>query len=164
MKTLYLIRHAKSSWQQPGLRDFDRPLNKRGVNGSNIMGKQLKLKGVNPDLIISSPAKRAMLTANIFADVIGYNSNQIEFNKTIYGAGIDELLTIINEVEEDNNVIMLFGHEPTMSYFTQFLTDNYIQKFSTAGVAKIIFDINDWALINKGAGKLEYFIYPKMFD
>ncbi len=164
MKTIYLVRHAKSSWRHREMRDFERPLKKRGLNDALTMSSHLQEKGEIPQHVISSPAMRALQTAKIFTDTLSYPTDQIEENRSIYGASRSEILAVVMSMDNSIDSAMVFGHEPTMSYFTEFLTGKYIEKFSTAAVAKIQFDINSWDRISEGTGKLLFFIYPRMFD
>ena len=95
MKKLVLIRHAKSSWKNPGLRDFDRPLNKRGKADAPEMGRRLALRSLMPDRLLSSPAKRAIRTAEIIAGAIGFPAGRISRMDRLYGAGVAELIGIL---------------------------------------------------------------------
>jgi phosphohistidine phosphatase len=115
MKTLVLVRHAKSSWDNPGLSDFERKLNKRGVRDAPYMGKVVKEKGIQPDLIVSSPAVRALTTAKFFAHALDYSEDQIDKRESIYTSGPRQILTIINHLDDELNTIMLFGHNPDLT-------------------------------------------------
>ena len=115
MKRLYLIRHAKSSWRDAGLADFDRPLNKRGKHDVPRMGQRLKALGVLPDVIVSSPAKRAIRTARQIADEIGYDRKAIELNEILYGAVPEDTLAIVRATAAAYDSTMIFGHNPMMT-------------------------------------------------
>src|SRR5437762_1064955 len=108
-KTLYLIRHAKSDWSVPGEKDFERTLNSRGYTDAPRIGRELSEKGVKPDLIISSPALRAKLTAEFIAEQIKYDPEQIVFEEEIYESSVRTLLSIINNTDEKYQKIMIFG-------------------------------------------------------
>ena len=118
MKTLYLIRHAKSSWKDITLDDFDRPLNQRGKKNAPFMGKLLKQREVKPDLIISSPAKRAKCTANIIAREIGYTKD-IVFEPKIYESNLVSLKNVIYSIDDKYNTVFLFGHNPCLNIFVE---------------------------------------------
>ena len=163
MKKLYLIRHAKSSWENPGLTDFDRALNKRGKRDAPFMGKLLKKENVKPDLIISSPAVRALTTAEIFAKEIGYSKNKIIKDENIYEAGIGELEDVVKNIPDENTVAFLFGHNPGFTHYANHLGDKYIDNMPTCSVVGIEFDVNSWKEVERGTGKTFLFEYPKKY-
>lgn len=164
MKTLFLIRHAKSSWDDPNKDDFDRPLNERGKRNAPFMGKLLKKENILPDLIISSPAKRAIATAKIIADETGYPKNKIHTDSKIYEAAINDLLEIINSIQKEHKTVFLFGHNPTLTDFLNYLTNAGIGNIPTCGVAEIEFSFNSWKEISRETGILKRFEYPKKFE
>lgn len=160
MKTLYLVRHAKSSWKQPELSDFKRPLNKRGKNDAPFMGKLLSDKGVNPGLVITSPAKRAATTAKIIASEINYPKGKIIFDENIYEATGRELLEIISGTEENYNSVMLFGHNPGLTVLQNNLSDHFIDNIPTCGVVALKFKTS-WKEIELNSAGFMFFEYPK---
>lgn len=163
-KILYLLRHAKSSWKDSSLYDFDRPLNKRGKRDAPFMGGVLKDKGVLPDLIISSPAKRAITTARKVAKEIGYPKDHIIGNENIYEASVSDLLDLINALDDSLNSAMLVGHNPTFTALANYLTDTAsFDNVPTCGVVAIAFPGNDWKGVDEGTGKLLFFEYPKKY-
>ncbi len=161
MRTLYLIRHAKSSWEDPTRDDFDRPLNKRGKRDAPIMGNRLRDNGADPDLVISSPAKRAVLTARTIAKAVGYEAGRIETDEAIYGGGASRLLGLIRRIDDANHRVMLFGHNPGLTWLAVDLTDARIDNMPTCAVLCIRFDVASWGEIKKGAGEVVFFDYPK---
>lgn len=163
MKTLYLVRHGKSSWRHRELRDYERPLKKRGVNDAIMISEHLNDKGIKADKFISSPARRALQTATIFAENLKYDVDEIEQNKSIYGSTYSELLTIILGLDDQFKSVMIFGHDPTLANLASHLTTHVFEKISTSGVVAITFDAPKWELIHEGHGHLEFSIYPKMF-
>lgn len=163
MKTLYLNRHAKSSWSDHNLSDFDRPLNKRGERDAPLMGKILSEKVKPPELIISSPAKRAIATANRIAQSFGYDVNKIISERKIYEAAISDIIRIINGTSDDYKTIMLFGHNPTFTMLTNYLSDKYIDNLPTSGFVQINFKLDSWKEIEGKTGKLILFEYPKKY-
>ena len=161
MKNLFLTRHAKSSWDNPGLADVDRPLNGRGKKAAPFMGKLIMDKGDKPDLLISSPANRALSTAKSFGKAMGLVEADINVDLTIYGAGTQQLLKLVQDQDELYNSIMLFGHNPTFTSFVNLLTGSNIMNVVTCGVVRIDFEFSSWTDINFGSGKLVYYEYPK---
>ena len=163
MKTLYLVRHAKSSWKDNSLKDFDRPLNERGKRDAPFMGKLIREKGINPDIIISSPAKRAISTAKYFSAEFNKSKKEIIENNNIYEAGAGQLIDIINSIADNNNSAMLFGHNPGFTMLSNYLADKRIDNIPTCGVVTITFDVDSWKEIEVGTGKLIEFEYPKKY-
>mgnify|MGYP001437273041 FL=1 len=164
MKYLFLTRHAKSSWGNPGLADIDRPLNKRGKKAAPFMGKLIMDKGEKPELLISSPAYRAFLTAKAFGEAMGLVENDIIIDRTIYGAGAQQLLELVQNQDDLYKSIMLFGHNPTFTSFVNLLTGSNIMNVVTCGVVRIDFEFSSWTDIDFGSGRLAYYEYPKKYD
>ena len=162
MKTLYLARHAKSSWKHPELSDIERPLNKRGKRDAPIIGNLLKEKGVNPDLLISSPAVRARKTAVTIAEIIDYPKSKILINDNIYESSSSELINIIQGFDDIFNSVMMFGHNPGFTMLNKYLTESFIDNIPTCGVVGIHFN-SSWKKIEDASGKAFLFIYPKLF-
>jgi phosphohistidine phosphatase len=164
MKTLFLIRHAKSSWAEPEMKDFDRPLNDRGNENAPFMGKLLKKEKIFPDLIISSPAKRAITTARKIADEIDYPKNKIVEEPKIYEANVKTLLQIINSLDDENETVFLFGHNPGFTDLLGYLTEANISNIPTCGIAQIEFDSESWKEVSRETGTMKNFFYPKMVE
>ena len=163
MKNLFLTRHAKSSWSNPGLADIDRPLNERGKKAAPFMGKLIVDKGEKPELLISSPANRALSTAKAFGEVMGLVENDIIVNRAIYGAGAQQLLELVQNQDDLHKSIMLFGHNPTFTSFVNMLTGSNIMNVVTCGVVRIDFEYSSWIDIDFGSGRLVYYEYPKKY-
>ncbi len=163
MKSLYLIRHAKSSWDNPGLNDLERPLNKRGKQNAPMMGKLLNKLGVLPDLIISSPAKRAISTAKRIALETGYPESNISSNKLLYMAGVNDFIEVIMNTGDKINKLMIFSHNYGITDFANYISESNIENIPTCGVVKIDFDFDSWNKIKKEKGKLVFFEYPKKY-
>lgn len=161
MKTLTLIRHAKSSWKHPELRDFDRPLNKRGKKTAPEMGKRLARRRIVPDLMITSPAKRALSTAKSIAAQIGYGETNVITDERLYTENAAKLLEIIRDVRDVFNDVMVVGHNPAMTSLTNYLTSASIDNVPTCGVIRMRFKIIEWAELAEGRGELVLFDYPK---
>ena len=163
MKTLFLIRHAKSSWSSPELYDIDRPLNERGKNDAPLIGNVLKNNSVSADIIYSSPAVRAITTAKIIARSIGYPTKKIIIKPGIYEASVPDLLTIINSIDNKYNNAMIFGHNPGLSYLSNYLCNNFRNNMPTCSVVQLQFEINNWIEITENSGSLIKFEYPKKY-
>ena len=161
MKTLYLVRHAKSSWKYPNLDDFERPLNKRGRKSAPFMGTILKKLKVAPDLIVSSPANRAAMTARIIADKISYPLEKICFSESIYEFSANALIDVIKHLDNAVNKAMLVGHNPALTELANYIGDEAISNIPTAGVFCAELDISSWAKIGNRYGKLTFFEFPK---
>ena len=164
MKTVILVRHAKSSWKDPGLKDFDRPLNKRGKRDAPFMGRKLMEMRVRPDLVLSSPAKRATQTARMVAEAIGYPKKKILYDEAIYHAPAQALLEMVRKQDDSNRIIMLFGHNPGFNDLAvTLLKDGTGQKMPTTGVYCIRFGVDHWREVKEGTGALDFFDYPKRY-
>ena len=160
MKTLYLVRHAKSSWDHPGLTDFERPLLEKGIIKTKKVIKFLKEKKVRIDLMISSPAVRAIETAKLIAKGLDYPIDKIITEKKIYEGTIDEILDIIYETDNKIDSLMLFGHNPNFSIlagsFVQ-LGDDFLP---TSGIIGISFSTGKWKMISSAGAKKEFLVCP----
>jgi phosphohistidine phosphatase len=161
MRTLFLIRHAKSSWDHPGLRDFDRPLNERGQNDAPRMAQMLVKEGVKPDLLVSSPAKRAITTANFFATSFGISPEDIQREPSIYEAFPQEIHRIISGLPDDRQTVMLFGHNPTFTDVANRFTEDFIENVPTCGVVKITSTAENWDKFYEGNAKVTACYFPK---
>jgi phosphohistidine phosphatase len=161
MKEICLFRHAKSSWKYPRLDDFERPLNKRGRKNAPFMGQILHAIGFYPDLIISSPAARAAMTARIVAMRLGYSLEHIEYLASIYESSHDNLLHVLSNLEDRLNRIMLVGHNPAMTILANKLGDTSIANLPTSGAYCVAFNISKWSQIRKKTGALQFFEFPK---
>ena len=128
------------------------------------MGKLIMDKGEKPELLISSPAYRAFSTAKAFGEAMGLVENDIIINRTIYGAGAQQLLELVQNQDDLNKSIMLFGHNPTFTSFVNFLTSSNIMNVVTCGVVRIDFECSSWTDIDFGSGRLAYYEYPKKHD
>jgi len=164
MKTIILVRHAKSSWKNLSLHDFDRPLNKRGKRNAPFMGKKLKERQIMPDLIISSPAKRARKTAAAIAKKIGYPKKKIVFDDNMYHSSERYLLELVKNQDNKYNTLMLFGHNPDFNDFADLLLKkNPVYNIPTAGVYCIMFNVDSWKKVREGKGESVFFDYPKRY-
>lgn len=163
MKYIYLVRHAKSSWEDYSLSDIERPLNKRGLRDAPFMGKLLNQQHISPDRIITSPAKRALSTAEIFMKEMDIPAEDIIIDNRIYGASPIEMINFITGIPDDFSNIMIFGHNPTFTTLANFLADAKIDNLPTCSVTGIEFSVNTWNETGKSKGKVIFFEYPKKY-
>jgi phosphohistidine phosphatase len=160
-KTLYLVRHAKSSWKDSSLDDAERPLNKRGKRDAPEMGKRLARAGVRPDLITSSPAVRALTTAQNIAEELGIKKSRIDVNEDMYTFNAEGLLEVIRGLDDKLNTVMLVGHNPATTILLNELSGADIDNIPTCGVAHLKMNTESWAQVKSGGAELVSFDYPK---
>lgn len=161
MKTLIIIRHGKSSWAYPDLEDFYRPLKPRGINDAFAIGEELQKQDIFPDLILSSPAIRAMNTAIIIARKLDFPLQRIRANESIYEASTYHLLNLIANVEDNNETLMVFGHNPSFTSLVNQLQDEPLYNLPTCGVVSIALPISSWAEISSSKGEKVLELFPK---
>lgn len=163
MKTLYIIRHAKSSWGDPTADDSKRRLNERGKRDAPRMGKRLKEKKIYPDLMLSSPAKRALSTANRIAGVLKYPKEKIKTDSKLYHADDDNILSVIQNINDKHNLVFLFGHNPGLTDFVNAIAEVEvnIDNVPTCGVVAFSLQVDSWKNVSWKSGKLLFFDYPK---
>ena len=161
MKRLILLRHAKSDWGTPGLKDFERPLNKRGEKNAPEMGKRLRKRGFKPERIISSPARRARDTARLLARQLTILESGVVFKDAIYEADTDALLETIQCIPQDLGCVMLVGHNPGMTELANLLGKFGIANLPTCAVVGLELEIKNWKKITPGCGRLWFYDYPK---
>ncbi|MBI3519486.1 MAG: histidine phosphatase family protein [Bacteroidetes bacterium] len=159
MKQLFLIRHAKSDWSNPELKDIERYLNERGYANANMMAAKFNNK---PDLIISSPAIRAISTALIFARHLNYSANHICIKQELYESSLNDYLNVIHAIDTIYDTVFLFAHNPTISDVAQHLTQALPMELPTCGITGIRFNVRDWKNVKQG--DLFLFDYPKKND
>src|SRR4028118_68349 len=158
MKTLCVLRHAKSDWNDASLTDFERPLNERGIHAAQKMGAFIQQRGIVPDLIISSPAHRARETAQIVKDAAEIAA-EIHFEPRIYEAGVGDLTEIVSQVENDCEKLLIVGHNPGFEQLVEILSGE-LQAMTTAALAEIELPIENWSETMRG-GKLKNLFKPK---
>jgi phosphohistidine phosphatase len=161
MKRLTLVRHAKSSREDPLLEDIDRPLSKRGEENAPLMGKRLAKKEMMPDLLLTSPAKRAVKTARIIAGKIGFAKDKVEKVDAIYEASPETLLGILRGLTDDCQHVMMVGHNPGFTDLNNVVNRTKIDNIPTCGVVCIDLDIAAWSELTAGQGTQVFFDYPK---
>ncbi len=158
VKRLVIIRHAKSSWSNALLEDFDRPLNERGKKDAPIMAKRLKEKKITPDLLITSPAKRAISTCKKFAKVFDIEKKLIHKEPKLYHASESTLLKIAKEIDDKYKVVFMFGHNPGLTEFVNIASNLEIDNIPTTGVT--VLEISSWKKFGKEKSRAIYFDYP----
>ncbi len=160
-RDLFIVRHAKSDWSF-SVSDFDRPLNARGFADAPDMAERLSQRDIKPQQLVSSPAKRALTTAQLFAKELKMPVSTIQTDSRIYEAHPDTLVKVINEFDNDYSSIALFGHNPGLTLLANYLAGQQIYDLPTCSVVHIRFeDIDDWALVSGGLGTSVWFSYPK---
>ena len=162
MKNLYLIRHAKSDWSDMSKSDFERGLNKRGEKAIFTMADALLENGVMPDLIVSSSAKRAKLTARGLANEIRY-SGKIKYLDELYMAEPLEIVTIIKKIKDKYDNVFIVGHNPETTELTDLMLDEYIDNVPTLGIVAFELPIQQWQKFKPEKARFDFFIYPKMY-
>ena len=159
-KKLLLVRHAKSSWDDVTLSDKERPLAGRGKRDAPMMGERLAKRQVKPDLILSSPACRALSTAGIIAKELGYRAEDIVVDERLYATEADMLLGVIGELSDKLKCVMLFGHNPEFADLAQRLS-NEPALMPTCAVAQFTFESTPWSSIGSTKPTEVLLDYPK---
>lgn len=161
-RTLVLIRHAKSSWANPLQSDFDRPLNDRGKEQAPAMGKMLKERGIIPDLIISSSAKRTRQTANKIAEAVGYGADDIKWEEKLYHCIPSVFEELIGQISDKIKTVFIVGHNPGITEFVNQLSPDFrIDDMPTCGIAAVHVETKEWSSFNTSKRKVFLFEYPE---
>lgn len=161
MRTLFFIRHAKSSWDNPGLRDFDRPLNKRGLHDAPRMAKMLEKQGARPDLLVSSPAKRALTTALFFAGAFGIADESVVREQGIYEAYPTDIMHIVSSLPDSARTVLLFGHNPTLTELANRFSDDFIDNVPTCGIVQVESSADSWQSFFDDNARVRACFFPK---
>jgi len=162
MKTIIIVRHAKSSWDFPHLSDHERPLLEKGKSKTKLINDYFLKNNLTVDLILSSHAVRAYETAKIIARHIGYPIESIRIDKMIYHANAERLIDQFYDLPDNINQVMLVGHNPTLTNFVNQYLENKIEWLPTSGAVSIDFDTDKWENISQAKFKLNFAVYPKM--
>ncbi len=162
MKTLYLVRHAKASWEEPGVSDADRPLIPKGVKRTKLVVDFLLKRGTSIDLIVSSPAVRALETAKIVAAGLNYPLNKIKTDRKIYDGYYDRILDIIYGTPNDLDSLMIFGHNPTITNLANLFLHPGIEAMPTSCIVCLSFNADKWEEIPSNEAIQEFVIFPKI--
>ena len=162
MRTLYLLRHAKSSWKDVTLPDYDRPLKDRGRKAAKRIGRHLAQEKLTDPLVLCSPAVRTRETA----DIVLKHANvrvDVSFVEPIYEASLGDLLHVVSEIPDEKQVAIMIGHNPGFEELLAYLTGEG-RRMPTCALAKIKFDVESWKDIKEDQGTLEWFVTPKELD
>jgi phosphohistidine phosphatase len=162
MKTLYIARHAKSSWDHSGLEDFQRPLIDKGRKGAVDVGEYLLKNNDKPALIISSHATRAFETAKIIANSVGYPEDKIIISENIYHGNLDRMANYFFDLADDVKSLMMVGHNPTFTYFANMFLDHKIEDLPTSGIVCIEFMTDKWEDVINAKRRTKFIISPKL--
>lgn len=161
MKTLYIIRHAKSSWDDPQLDDHARPLNARGERDAPRMAKRLKEKRVALDLVLTSTAQRTLSTSLHMVKILGIPESSIKADNELYHASSSTLLRLVQSLSDKYDTVMLVGHNPGLTDFVNELVDESINNIPTCGIVACKISVESWRKVAWGKGELLFFDYPK---
>jgi phosphohistidine phosphatase len=162
MKSLFLVRHAKSSWDFPEMDDHDRPLSERGKRDAPRMAEWLRGQGAQPDALVSSTARRARKTAQHFAKSFGVDKDEIVRRSAIYEAGPGALLRVIQEMDDEWDTVFFFGHNPGFTSLANLFSGKFIDNVPTCGVVRLEAEVSHWADFGPRNAKQRAFYYPKM--
>lgn len=161
MLRLTLLRHGKSSWDDPELEDLERPLAPRGLRDVPEMGRRLAKRGELPGLILSSPALRALSTARAIAREIGYREARIRQEPALYMASPLEILATLQRLGDPPQHLMVVGHNPGLTELANMLDEFHLDNLPTAAILSVEFDASDWGRIEPASARLLWFDYPK---
>jgi len=161
MKTLYIVRHAKSSWESPDLDDLKRPIIENGIKKTNKIIDYLINEKVKVDLIVSSHALRAIETACLIADALKYAKSDIIINNNIYDSDEEGMLNEVYALPNDKENVMLIGHNPTFTQFANFFLVKKIDFLPTSAVISISFETDQWEKIESCICKVNFVAFPK---
>ncbi|MCP5206681.1 MAG: histidine phosphatase family protein [Hahellaceae bacterium] len=164
MKRLMLVRHAKSSWKDESLADFDRPLNRRGEKSAPKVAAFLKNIFPCPDLMVASPAVRTKTTASIFASHFNYDEEKIFLNTRLYMCEPRTLLDVVSYLPDNVSFVALFGHNPALTEAIDLLCDVTIENFATCATLVIDFDCSSWKNCSAPLGKARLLVSPKLLE
>ena len=162
MKQLLLIRHAKSSWDFPELPDKERPLNKRGKRDAPFMASYCREMGLILDKLISSPAKRAYTTAQFFHAEFTNEVTDLEKESDLYFGSEKDWLYLINDLDESVGFPAFFSHNPSITYFANSFTDEYIDNVPTCGIIHLRSDVDKWCALHYDNTKIANYYFPKL--
>ncbi len=163
MKTIYFIRHAKSSWSDPTKDDHDRVLNKRGLRDAPFMAKALKGKGAQPDLLVSSSAVRARTTALYFAKEFEIPPEDLQIETDIYEAFPQQVLAVVQGLEDRYQEVGIFGHNPAFTSLINAFSQEYLANLPTCGIAKVVAAVDNWVDFDTKHGHLVELHFPKQY-
>lgn len=158
MKTLIIVRHAKSSWKYD-VSDIKRPLISVGITDASLVSNKFKMSGHNPEALFSSPAKRAFETCKIFTTNMGFSYKKVQISDQLYDFGGNKVANFIKLLDNNYNDVMIFGHNHALTAIVNTYGDRDIDNLPTSGLVVIKFKINSWKDIERG--KTELIIFPR---
>ena len=164
MKYLTFIRHAKSDWTNPGQTDFERGLNARGTRVAPKMGRKLKELEFHPNKIYCSSAVRTKETASLLVEQLDYPLGEVNYTKDLYEASVRTLFEFVTKLDDQFHDVAFIGHNPSMTYLAESLTQAVLDNIPTCGVVRMSFPFDEWKMVSQATGNLIYYIYPKEFD
>lgn len=160
MKTLFFIRHGKSSRDDESLSDSERPLKPRGEKDAGMMAKIIRKRGIVPEQIVSSPAKRALDTAKIFSSFLDYGKKKIEVNDLLYFGGAENIFNVIRRFDNEHKTVFIFGHNPDFTELANRFSEKKIDNVPTCGVVGVEFNVASWKDVSSSNGQLTFFDFP----
>jgi phosphohistidine phosphatase len=161
LKNLILVRHAKSSWDNPNLRDFERPLNREGLAVAPAMAGYFSRLPLHPDALISSPANRALTTAGYFATALGRDKSEIIVRESMYDALFSDLLKLVSGLPDQYSTVMLFGHNPSFTNLANYFSGEFIPNVPTCGIVHIQGNGRSWSGFNDKTATVVAKYFPK---
>lgn len=162
MKTLFLLRHAKSVWAGAGVADFDRPLDARGRESAPLVGEIFRRRNLRPGLLLSSPAERARQTARLVAEAAGLTA-EVRFDERIYEADAARLCEVVSQIDETFDSALIVGHNPGLESLVELLTGD-ARGMSTAALACVALDVEEWDKACERSGRLEWLFTPRELE
>ena len=163
IRNICFVRHAKSNWDHPGLSDFDRPLDKRGLHDAPMMAGKMKDMHLVPDLIITSGANRAKSTAEFFKKEFDIPADRFVVNNRIYEASTETIFSIIREAPDTARFLYVFGHNPTFTWVANSISGVHIDNVPTCGIVHVQVMINSWSKFKPEYAGFIGFHYPKQY-
>jgi phosphohistidine phosphatase len=164
MKQIIFVRHAKSDWGNEFLKDIDRPLNDQGYTDAYFLSNWFLKNQKSPDLILSSPATRALNTALIFSRSLEFDMSNFYLTEEIYESSVDTLIELIKKQDDSKNRLMLFGHNPAITNISnQLAEDLFFDNVPTCGMVALHFSISSWRELSPKKGVLDFYQFPKDF-
>ena len=161
MKTLLLIRHTKGSWDDPGLTDYERPLNERGKKDAPAMAEKLYERGIKIDAFVTSPARRARKTAEVFAKRYKKEKDDLVLKTELYMAGDEAFTNVIEKLNDDIDCVAVFSHNPGITDFANSLSDARTDNIPTCGIFAVSIETKKWSKFKEAKKKFLFFDYPK---
>lgn len=162
-KTLLVMRHAKSSWDNPGYRDVERPLTERGFDDAGLMGKQLAYRKINPEKIYCSIATRTRQTLDVVLKVLHRNVQEVFYETSLYTFNEADLISFIRNLPDDEDHVMMVGHNPACTFLFEKLTGKQLDNLSTAGVFYLRYELDNWSDIMQKKGEILWLGFPREY-